>query len=331
MKPRKNILLLIGLSAWLLSHVSYGQDLIPYYGLTLIPNSAATVIKLNDFPFAASDSSEDVSISSRVNRFIKQGENVLRIEFDDTKIQIPQEGEDEAASMFMSVEFKKRADMLPETEEELIFRFERQVDVSGKSPSDKKEILVIRTANGEREMRSTLFQQSECIIDVAGESMDYNQQGSNGISIVEIIFFIPDFPVTSLPWQEIPSSPASPDLATIEQKVIAINQAYQAKSAAGVVANIGDKLSRMAQSQEGTAADLGNYLKDSYEQLLFTIPEMDFPDIQPGTVEVAPYENLNLVRAVVGGHSPIQASGDEWNFSLDLYFSQVGGSWILVE
>lgn len=331
MKRPEYRFLIVALGAALLSLTTRGQNPIPYYGLTLIPNSASTVIKLNDFPFADSDSAEDVSISSRVNRFIKQGENVLRIEFDDTKIQIPQGEEDASATMFMSVEFRLRADMLPETEEQLIFRFERQVDVPSKDLSARKETLVIRTANGEREMRSTLFQQSECIIDVAGESMDYSQQGSSGISVVEIIFFIPDFPVLSLPWQEIPPSPASPDLAIIEQKVISISQAYQAKNASGVVANIGDKLNRMAQSQEGTAADLGNYLKDSYEQLLFTIPAMNFPDIQPGTVQVVPYDGLNLVRAVVDGHPPIQASGEGWDFSLDLYFSQVGSSWVLVE
>ncbi|HSH09271.1 MAG TPA: hypothetical protein VK995_02715 [Oceanipulchritudo sp.] len=305
------------------------QNTVPLYGLQIIPTRAKTVVTINDFPFAQTSHLEDTTSSGRINRFLKRGENVIRIEIDDSVMTQPVD-ENEAAQ-YLRVELQRRENLDEQTVPERLFRVERQIDMGDKDEEITMEFLTVSTGEGDREYKGPLAQRSELVVNLETHSIDYSQVPPPAPSVVEIRFTLADFPLLELPWQQGSGTPDAIQLESIQDKVANIYAAYKARNANAVVTHFQNKLQRMSIAQGIPTTELGGYLHESYVQILFTISGLEFSSFSAESVGVESYPNLNLVRAVVDGGAPIRASGDGWEFNLNLYFSQVGGEWVLVE
>jgi hypothetical protein len=328
MKYQRNKILALFIVIMMVNSIC-AQEEVPLYGLYVVPSKAETVVTLNGFPFAETHYDQDISSSGRVNRFLKQGENIIRIEFDDTKMALP-ENEDET-SLFLLVELKSRANYDEESIEESIFRVERQVDFGTKGENPRKEFITIQTVDGDQEVRSPLLNSSQVVVTPGLGPIQYRQDDSTTTSVFEIRFHLDSVPVDSLPWLTGPTIVDPDALETIRDKIMSMHNSFVNRNPDGVISAMGEKLTRMAISEGTTGQAVGNVLRESYIQLVFTIPGLDFAPVNRETIQAVNVNGLNLFKVVVNDNAPIQATGEDWEFSLPVYFSNVGDSWVVVE
>lgn len=291
------------------------------YTSQLATEGAVVELRLNGFPVERiPGAGNQGATGSLAGAFLKQGENVVEL-----RIVPMVDGQGQPLPVHAaSFELYEAGSLGTETTR--VLQVERTFDLDAEQPGKRTEFrkldaieTVIRTKAGG----------AFGLLEWDHASGSIHHQVNGGVETIRISIPLPRAALANLPWQT-PQPPMDAAAQTaIRAKVMALHAALGAKNWQAVEEILDGKLDRQALAFGLPRSEVFNGTLESLDEIFFS-PGFMLAPLDPDDLQIGAVEELNLFKVTLSGGDPIQGEGDDYEYSMPLFFSLVGGTWEIV-